>query len=115
MIAEVSTEENMVKERVLEEIESFLLVGEIKQCVFFGRAFQEENSVLIPSSSIETILRKYKFNMKLTKLAIVLEDYLVKKSEPKRVQGKLVRFWFFDSSKLNLVKPVEEKEKVIEE
>jgi sporulation protein YlmC with PRC-barrel domain len=111
---EASTEENMVKERVLEEIESFLLVDEIKQSIFFGRAFKEENNVLIPSSSIETIFRKYKFNMKLTKLAIVLEDYLSKKSEPKRVQGKLIRFWFFDSSKLNLAKPLEQKE-VIEE
>lgn len=109
MVSEVSTEENMVKERVLEEIENFLLVDEIKQSIFFGRSFKEENSILIPSSSIETILRKYKFNMKLTKLAIVLEDYLTKKSEPKRVQSKLVRFWFFDSTKINLERPLEEK------
>ena len=113
---EASTEENLVKERVLEEIESFLLVDEIKQSIFFGRAFQQDESVLIPSSSIETILRKYKFNMKLTKLAIVLENYLSQKSEPKRVQGKLIRFWFFDSTKLNLTKPLEQKEtKEVEE
>jgi len=114
MDVEASTEENMVKERVIEEIESFLFVDDIKQSIFFGRAFKEDNNILIPSSSIETILRKYKFNTKLTKLAIVLENYLTKKSEPKRVQGKLVRFWFFDATKLNLQKPLEQKE-VVEE
>ena len=83
-------------------------LSHIKKTTFFGRAFKEEGSYLIPSASIELIIKKNKLNVKLTKLAYWLQNYLTQPSKPKRVGKKLIRFWYFKDSEINLEQENEE-------
>lgn len=97
------TEEELIAEKVLSELETFSLVDDLKKCLSYGRAYLEEEQVLIPSSAIELIIQKNKWNYKLTKVAFFLEKYLADRSEPKRVSPKrIVRFWKFKKEALNM-------------
>lgn len=97
------TEEELIAEKILSELETFSLVEDIKKCLSYGRAYFENDQVFIPSSAIELIIQKNKWNYKLTKIAFFLEKFLADRSEPKRVGPKrIVRFWKFKKEALNM-------------
>ncbi len=97
------TEDQLVKEKLIEEIENFTLVKDIRQCTSHGKAYLDENGfVLIPSFAIENIIKKNKWQHKLTRVSYWIEAYLAKPSTPKRVGRNLMRFWHFKKDKLNI-------------
>ncbi len=96
-------EDDLVVEKIMQELETFSVVKDIEDTLNFSTVFVDENdNVLVPSYSIETIVRKNKWQHKLTKIAFWLRDYLAKASQQKRVGNKKIRYWYFKKELLNI-------------
>ncbi len=96
------TEDEIITEKIINEIESFTITTDIKKCLNYGRVCLQGDIVLVPSNAIELINQKNKWNLKSTKISFMLENKLAGKSEPKRIGRKLVRFWKFKKEALKL-------------
>ena len=99
MPAEKTTEE-ITAEKIISEIKEFTITDKIEGTLFFGRCFIKDNSTLIPNNSIETLLKKNKSNITMSELAYHLKDYLTRNSKTVRIGKRVLRFWFFDTEKL---------------
>lgn len=102
IIKQEVTEDELISEKIINEIESFTITTDIKKCLNYGRVCLKDDIVLVPSNAIELINQKNKWNLKLTKISFMLENKLAGKSEPKRIGRKLIRFWKFKKEALNL-------------
>ena len=96
------TEDEIVVEKIVSEIETFTLVDELKKCISYGRAYLENEIVFVPANAIELIIQKNKWNFKQSKVAFFLEKKLAGNSEPKRAGKRLIRFWKFKKECLDL-------------
>ena len=96
------TEEEIMKEKIIEEIESFIVVEDKEEALNYGRMLEEEKEYLIIGKSIEEVIKRFKFNIKIQRVVYLLEDYIAGKSKPKRINNKLYRFWRFKKEKLKV-------------
>lgn len=84
-----------ITDKVLEELESFTLTTDRKDCTKYSRAFYSGNSVEIPSFAIGKIVEKNKWWITMTQLAFWLKDSLIRGSSVQRVGNRVLRFWVF--------------------
>lgn len=100
---EETNEKEFITEKIIQEIESFTLVKNIKECINYGRAYlNQDEQILIPNFVIENIIKKNKWNYKLSKIAYFLEGVLARTSQPNKIGKKQIRFWYFKKASLNL-------------
>ena len=95
------TTEEITAEKIISEIKEFTITDKIEGTLFFGRCFIKNESTLIPNNSIETLLKKNKSNITMSELAYHLKDYLTRNSKTVRIGKRVLRFWFFNTQKLD--------------
>jgi len=97
------TEDLLVREKIIDELQNFTVVRDLKQCTSYGRVYLNgDDNVMVPGYAIESIIKKNKWQHKITRVAYWLEDYLAAPSVPKRIGNTLTRFWQFKKDKLDM-------------
>lgn len=99
------SEEDEIVENIINNIKSSWLANNIDEVVGnTTRCYTDEDGNLLYSTeSIKKILKRENSNITTRKLAVIINKYLKKGTEVRRIGNTTHRFWCFDMEKLQFI------------
>jgi len=111
----VETEEDIVRDAVIEYIESSYVSKNMADCMRYGFVYKDNGKIFVPSNFIAKIVeRALGRSLKHNKIASYLKDLIIS-IQPRRYKDesgntRRRRFWIFDASKFKLREEVKDEE-----
>jgi len=104
-VQDTSTE-SIVTECFIQDLQSFIVVQSSEESLGYGRLWyknEEPEYFYVWNKTLDSFIKRHQFKINMTKLKVLVEDYIYGNSTPIRVGNKLMRFFKLKRSMLPFI------------